>query len=213
MREKKCSYFSLELVEGGSLAQRAKGKQLLERNAAQCVATLARAMHYAHQRGVVHRDLKPANILLTRDGVPKITDFGLAKLMWANRRLTRLGDVLGTPSYMAPEQARGDNEVGATVDVYSFGAILDELLTGQPPYLGESAVATLLLVGTTDPEAPTDLRPDLTPDLNAICLKCLHKNPEMRYASAAALADDLERFLLDQPVEARPLGMFTRFGK
>ena len=204
------SYFSLELVEGGTLAQRTKGKKLSEQDAVRCIIPLARAMHYAHQRGVIHRDLKPSNILMAADGTPKITDFGLARLLRSNRRLTRMGDILGTPSYMAPEQARGDIEAGAAADVYSLGAILYELLTGRPPFEADGAIATLLLVGTESPRPPSEFRFDLTPDLDSICVKCLKREPAERYATAGALADDLERFGAGQAVSAHPIGPLTR---
>jgi len=208
------SYFSLELVEGGNLAQRTRGKQLPEEDAARLILPLARAMHYAHQRGVIHRDLKPANVLLAADGTPKITDFGLAKLARTNRRLTRMGDIIGTPAYMAPEQARGNIEaVGASADVYSLGAILYELLTAQPPFVADSAIATLLLVGTATPKEAVELRPGLSPDLNAICMKCLKKEPAERYATAEALANDLEHLLAGKAVAARPLGPVTKLAR
>jgi eukaryotic-like serine/threonine-protein kinase len=208
-----CSYFSLELVEGGTLAQRQKSAPLSFVEAARCVMTLARAMHYAHQRGVIHRDLKPANVLMTKDGAPKITDFGLAKQLSSTRRLTQVGDVLGTPNYMAPEQAWGQQTVTEAADIYALGAILYELLTGQPPFRGDTAFATLLMVGTEDPPAPSAVRPRVPADLNAICLKCLRKEPQQRYATAAALADDLQRYLEDRPVTVRPLGDATRLFK
>ena len=160
------SFISLELVSGGSLAQRLKGEPLSEFDAAQCVQTLSRAMHYAHRRGVVHRDLKPANILLTASGTLKITDFGLARQLKDSRRLTRIGDILGTPSYMAPEQANGDPEALPTADIYSLGVILYELLTGKPPFTGESAWATLLMVGYSVAEPPSRVRASVSPPIS-----------------------------------------------
>jgi WD40 repeat protein len=208
------SYFSLELLDGGTLAGKLGGKPQPEREAARLTATLARAVHYAHQRGVIHRDLKPANVLLTADGVPKITDFGLARRLGTSQRLTQLGEVIGTPCYMAPEQARGKrSSVGVPADVYALGAILYEMLTGKPPFRGDGVYATLLLVSTEEPETPSDIRPGLALDLEAICLKCLKKRPAERYATAAELADDLDRYLARTPVKARPIGARERAAK
>src|SRR5262249_43254277 len=175
------------------------------RQAAELVETLARAIHSAHGQGVVHRDLTPANVLLTTDDRPKITDFGLAKLVIGGGDLrTQTGELLGTPSYMAPEQAASRHRaIGAATDVYALGAILYELLIGRPPFKGESPLETLRQVVADEPVAPSRLRPKLLRDLEPICLKCLHKEPSRRYASAEALADDLRRFLDGRPILAR----------
>src|SRR5271165_3842120 len=184
-------YLVLELVEGRSLAQWLAGTPRPAGQAAELVETLARAIHSAHHQGVVHRDLTPANILLTADLTPKITDFGLAKLVVGGGDLrTRTGELLGTPSYMAPEQAASRQQaIGAATDVYSLGAILYEMLTGRPPFKAESPLETLRQVMVDEPFAPSRLRPKLPRDLETICLKCLRKEVSQRYASASALAD------------------------
>jgi tetratricopeptide (TPR) repeat protein len=199
-------YFSLEFVAGGSLAKKLAGKPQLARDAARLVETLARTMHYAHQHGIMHRDLKPANVLLTTEGVPKITDFGLAKRLEGDSSQTRSGALLGTPSYMAPEQARGQvREVGPLADVYALGAILYELLTGRPPFLAATPLDTIEQVRSQEPVPPSRLQPKVPSDLETICLKCLQKEVHKRYASAEALADDLHRFLAGEPILARPV--------
>ena len=196
-------YFSLEFVDGGNLAERLKGPPLSDKAAAKLVATLAEAMRHAHERGVIHRDLKPANVLLARDGAPKITDFGLAKSLGAGASQTISGAVLGTPSYMAPEQAGGrSSDVGPATDVYALGAILYELLTGRPPFHGETLMETLLQVQQEAPERPRAHNPRTDASLEAICLKCLAKDPQERYLSAEALADDLAADLRGEPVRA-----------
>jgi serine/threonine protein kinase len=198
-------YFSLEYVDGGSLADQLDGTPWPARQAAELVETLARAMDYAHQRGIVHRDLKPANVLLTADGTPKITDFGLAKQLEEKKGLTRTGAVMGTPSYMAPEQAEGKaKEIGPAADVWALGAILYQLLTGQPPFQAATALDTLLLVVSADPMPPRERNPGVPRDLETICLKCLQRETEKRYASAGDLADDLRCFLTGEPIKARP---------
>jgi serine/threonine-protein kinase len=197
-------YLELEYVEGGSLAQALDGAPWPPRRAAALVEALARAMAEAHRLGVVHRDLKPANVLLTPDGAPKVTDFGLAKSL-GDATLTRPGTVLGTPSYMAPEQAEGGVErAGPGVDVYALGAILYELLTGRPPFRGESVLDTLRQVKSTEPVSPSRLAPALPRDIETICLKCLEKDPLRRFPGAADLADDLARFLAGESILARP---------
>jgi WD40 repeat protein/serine/threonine protein kinase len=203
-------YFSLEFCAGGSLASRLSGTPLPAPEAAQLIETLARAIHAAHQQQVIHRDLKPANILLTADGRPKITDFGLAKKLDEGGR-THTGEVMGTPSYMAPEQARGRvAEFGPHTDVYSLGAILYELLTGRAPFRAATPMETLHQVVTDDPVSPSRLQPRTPRDLVTISLKCLQKEPKKRYASALELAEDLERFRNGQSIRARPVGIVER---
>jgi tetratricopeptide (TPR) repeat protein len=238
-------YFSLEYLEGGSLDQQLAGKPLAPEAAGRLVETLARAIHFAHERGVIHRDLKPANVLLVEasggrepqasggrqppvepapPGVtgtggsrpplaaltPKITDFGLARRLDDGSRQTQSGVVVGTPSYMAPEQAEGKRDVGPLGDVYSLGAILYECLTGKPPFSAGSVVATLEQVRLSDPLPPGRMRRGVPRDLETICLKCLQKQPENRYPTAAALADDLGRFREGRPLAARPVGWGER---
>ena len=207
-------YFTMEFVEGGNLADQIRGVPQPARQAAARVATLAEAIHAAHQSGIVHRDLKPANILLTGDGTPKVTDFGLARRLEGDGGLTLSGVPVGTPSYMAPEQARGKKQaIGPATDVYALGAILYELLTGRPPFRAESATATLQQVLTDEPVPPARLNPQVPRDLKTICLKCLHKEPHRRYASAAALAEDLRRFLRGEPIAARRAGRLERLAR
>jgi tetratricopeptide (TPR) repeat protein len=206
-----CPYLCLELVEGGSLEKKLKGAPQPAREAARLVETLARAMQHVHQHGILHRDLKPSNVLLTADGNPKITDFGLAKLLDSDLLPTPSEAVLGTPSYMAPEQADGrSREISALSDVYSLGAILYELLTGRPPFRAATPWDTIKQVITQEPVAPTRLQPKLPRDLETICLKCLEKEPHRRYADAGALADDLARFLAGEPIRARPISTVQR---
>ena len=204
-------FFAMEFVEGGTLAKQLDGVPWVAARAAGMVATLARAVHHAHQAGIVHRDLKPANVLMTADGHPKISDFGLAKHMDADQDLSRSGAVMGTPSYMAPEQAEGRvREIGPTADVYALGAILYELLTGRPPFRGATVLDTLEQVRTREPVLLSQLNPKLPADAETICLKCLRKEPANRYASADELADDLGRFLRGEPIRARPVGRLER---
>jgi tRNA A-37 threonylcarbamoyl transferase component Bud32 len=204
-------FFSLEYCPGGSLSKRLAGAPQPPRAAAKLVETLARAVHAAHQAGVVHRDLKPANVLLAADGAPKVADFGLAKSLDRDAGQTRSGAVLGTPSYMAPEQAAGRaRDVGPAADVYALGAILYEMLTGRPPFRGASAAETLEMVRRQPPVPPRRLGLKVPRDLETVCLKCLEKEPRQRYASAAELADDLRRFLNTEPIRARRVGATGR---
>jgi tetratricopeptide (TPR) repeat protein/tRNA A-37 threonylcarbamoyl transferase component Bud32 len=197
-------YFTLEFVEGGNLAGRLGGTPLPSQEAAELIEALARAVHYAHEQGIVHRDLKPSNVLLTKDKTPKITDFGLAKNVERGTGLTQTGAILGTPEYMAPEQARGQlKQVGPLADVYALGAILYECLTGRPPFKAATNLDTLRQVESDEPVSPRRLQPTCPPDLDTICLKCLQKEPKKRYASALALADDLLRFGQGKPIQAR----------
>ena len=207
-------YVALEFAPGGSLEARLRGAPQPARAAAALVETLARAVHAAHRAGVVHRDLKPANVLFAEDGTPKIADFGLAKRLDADDAQTHTGDILGTPSYMAPEQARGRNAtVGPAADVYALGAVLYELLTGRPPFQGETVWDTLEQVVGREPTPPRQLAPKAPRDLETICLKCLHKDPARRYPGADRLADDLARFLAGRPVLARPTPAWERAWK
>jgi tetratricopeptide (TPR) repeat protein len=227
-------YLSLEYVDGGSLARKLEGSPLPALQAAALVETLARAVHYAHERGIVHRDLKPGNILLASGGpkppdnvepsrgscppladcIPKVSDFGLAKHLGAETGQTASGQILGTPSYMAPEQAGGKNQqTGPAADTYALGAILYEVLTGRPPFQGETPLETVRQVLTEEPIPPSRLQPGVPRDLETVCLKCLEKDPRRRYATALGLADDLRRFLRDEPIVARPAGAAYRFGK
>jgi hypothetical protein len=194
-------YFSMKLIEGGALS----GFRGPPEEAARLVALVAWAVHHAHQRGIIHRDLKPGNILLDQEGQPHVTDFGLARRLEGDSKLTRTGAIMGTPAYMPPEQASGKRgEVTVLADVYSLGAVLYELLTSRPPFQAETPLDTLLLMLEKAPEPPRQLSPALDRDLEAVCLKCLEKEPSRRYASAADLADDLERWGRGEPTRARP---------
>ncbi|HZT81702.1 MAG TPA: serine/threonine-protein kinase, partial [Gemmataceae bacterium] len=210
-------FFSLEFVEGSSLDRKVGGTPMPPLEAARMVLKLARAMDYAHKNNIIHRDLKPANVLLTPDGEPKIGDFGLAKRIDEDAGQTRTGTVLGTPSYMAPEQAEGRlKEVGPLSDEYSLGAILYELLTGRPPFKGSTILDTLNQLRTLEPVPPIEFQPGVPRDLETICLKCLQKDPAKRYADCAALAEDLRRFLAGEPIAARPVSRterLVRWGK
>jgi serine/threonine protein kinase len=207
-------FFSLEYVDGGSLQQKLDGTPREPRWCAQLIETLARAIDFAHHRGIVHRDLKPANILLTADGVPKITDFGLAKRLQEDVGQTGTEAILGTPTYMAPEQAHGNKfKIGPPADVYALGAILYDVLTGRPPFKGTTALDTIQLVQTAEPVPPSRWHSRLPRDLETICLKCLEKDPARRYPTAAALADDLLAFLERRPIQARPVGTLERIWK
>jgi hypothetical protein len=200
-------YYAMRLVEGTSLAGRPRSGG---RREAALVATVARAVHYAHQRGLLHRDLKPSNILVDGAGAPLVADFGLAKRVDAEGSLTEPGALVGTPRYMAPEQATGRKDLTVAADVYSLGVVLYERLTGQPPFTGEAPLEVLRQVREAEPPRPSSITPGLSRDLETICLKCLEKDPAKRYASAEALADDLERWLRGEPIQARPVGQAER---
>jgi WD40 repeat protein len=235
-------FLVMEYLAGGSLRDRLTGQPWPDRDAAELVETLARAIHVAHQHQIIHRDLKPANILFQRvstkdtkehesnpdfaastscsfvsfvdELLPKITDFGVAKLLDSPAALTRSGDVVGTPQYMAPEQAQGrSHTTGPATDVYALGVILYELLTGRPPFQGVMALDIQLRITCEEPLPPRRLQPTVARDLETICLKCLEKDPRRRYATAEALADDLGRFQAGQPIVARPVPPWERLGK
>jgi hypothetical protein len=205
------AFLAMELVEGGSVAHKLSGTALPPREAAQLVEVLARAIHHAHERQIIHRDLKPSNVLLTIDQQPKIADFGVAKLLDHAFVQTQTGTVVGTPSYMAPEQARSTGRpIGPATDVYALGAMLFELLTGHVLFHGLTLLDTLELVCSQEPTPPSRLQAAVPRDLEVICLKCLQKEPDKRYLSAYALADDLRRFQLGEPIMARPIGVLAR---
>ena len=204
-------YFSMGLVDGGQLDAVAQGEPMPIRHAAKLIAKLARTVHYAHEHGILHRDIKPGNILLDVTGEPHLTDFGLARLVETESTVTRTLEVLGTPSYMAPEQAVGNNErVSSATDIYGLGAVLYQLLTGHPPFAGGTTFETVRLVLDTEPRQPRLWNRKIDRDLATICLKCLDKDPQRRYSSALALAEDLERWLKHEPIHARRTGIFTR---
>jgi serine/threonine-protein kinase len=208
------TYFTMKLVNGGNLAQRLQDFLADDRAAAQLLVQFARAVHHAHQRGVLHRDLKPSNILLDSDGLPYVTDFGLAKRLESGADLTQSGAIVGTPGFMAPEQAAGKKgTVTTAADVYGLGAVLYALLTGRPPFTGETPLDTLTKVRDQEAEPPSKNNPRVHRDLEAICLKCLDKEPRRRYASAEALAEDLERWLGGEPIQARRLSRPVRLAR
>ena len=204
-------YFSMKFVEGGQLDAIPRREPMPIRQAVELIAKVARTVHYAHEHGILHRDIKPGNILLDAKGEPHLTDFGLARLVESESSVTQTLDVLGTPSYMAPEQAVGNNaQVTGATDVYGLGAVLYQLLTGQPPFAGGTTYETIRLLLDTEPRQPRLLNPKIDRDLSTICLKCLEKDPKRRYSSALALAEDLERWLKHEPIVARHTGVFTR---
>src|SRR5437867_3661755 len=215
-RDGQC-YFSMKLVEGGQLDEVVKDTPLSIPQAVEVIAKVARTVHYAHEHGILHRDIKPGNILLDAKGEPHLTDFGLARLVESESTVTRTLEVLGTPSYMAPEQAAGNNPATAgltsATDVYGLGAVLYQLLTGHPPFAGGTTYETIKLLLETEPRPLRLWNPKVDRDLSTICLKCLEKDPQRRYSSAVALAEDLERWLKHEPIRARPIGIFTRGSK
>jgi len=209
-REGSC-YFSMKFVEGGQLDEVVRRRPIAIRQAAELIAKVARTVHYAHEHGILHRDIKPGNILLDQKGEPHLTDFGLARLVESESTVTRTLDVLGTPSYMAPEQAVGNSAaIGTATDVYGLGAGLYQLLTGEPPFAGGTTYETIKLLLDTEPKQPRLLNPKIDRDLSTICLKSLEKDPKRRYASALALAEDLEHWLKHEPILARRIGVFAR---
>ena len=206
-------YYSMKLIEGGRLAQQIPRFTKDHRSAARLLITVARSIHYAHQRGILHRDLKPGNILLDSTDQPQVTDLGLARRLTADAHLTLDGTIVGTPCYMAPEQARSEKELTTAADVYSLGAILYELLTGRPPFSAETVLETLRQVREHEPERLSSINRRVPRDLETICLKCLQKDPLKRYGSAQDLADDLQRWLNDEPALARPVAAPERIGR
>jgi serine/threonine-protein kinase len=204
-------YFSMRFVEGGQLDEVIKGQPMSIRQAVELIAKVARTVHHAHEHGILHRDIKPGNILLNAEGEPLLTDFGLARLAESESTITRTLEVMGTPSYMAPEQAMGNNAViGSATDVYGLGAVLYQLLTGHPPFAGGTTYETIKLVLDSEPRRPRLWNRRIDRDLSTICLKCLEKDPKRRYASALALAEDLEHWLRHEPIRARRTGILTR---
>ncbi|HEX4696865.1 MAG TPA: protein kinase, partial [Candidatus Udaeobacter sp.] len=209
-RDGQC-YFSMKFVEGGQLDEVVRRAPMSIRQAVELIAKVARTVHYAHEHGILHRDIKPGNILLDAKGEPHLTDFGLARLVESESTVTRTMEVLGTPSYMAPEQAVGNNAaISSVTDVYGLGAVLYQLLTGQPPFAGGTTYETIKLLLDTEPRQPRLLNPKIDRDLSTICLKCLEKDPKRRYSSALALAEDLGRWLKHEPIQARHTGIFAR---
>lgn len=204
-------YFSMEFIEGKSLAQLLQNGPLPGRDAARYLALVARAVQHAHEKGILHRDLKPSNILLDAWDRPHVSDFGLAKRLGGDSGQTRTGAILGTPSYMAPEQAQGRiRDLGPACDVYGLGATLYDLLTGRPPFRSDTPLDTVLQVLENQPAPPTLLNSKVDPDLETICMKCLEKDPALRYPSAQALAEDLERYLAGESIQARSFNVLDR---
>jgi serine/threonine protein kinase/cytochrome c-type biogenesis protein CcmH/NrfG len=209
-RDGQC-YFSMNFIEGGQLDEVVRHSPMPIRQAVQLVAKVARTVHYAHEHGILHRDIKPGNILLDAKGEPHLTDFGLARLVEAESTVTRSLEVLGTPSYMAPEQAGGNNtQLTSATDVYGLGAVLYQLLTGHPPFAGRTTYETIKLLLDTEPRPPRSLNPKIDRELSTICSKALEKDPRLRYPSALALAEDLDHWLKHEPIQARRTGILTR---
>ena len=207
-------YFSMKLVEGGQLDEVVRHSPLSTRQAAELIAKVARTVHYAHEHGILHRDIKPGNILVDQKGEPHLTDFGLARLVETESTVTRTKEVLGTPSYMAPEQAIGETgKLTSATDVYGLGAVLYQLLTGHPPFAGGTTYETVKLLLETEPRQPRLLNPKVDRDLSTICLKCLEKDPQRRYPAAAGLAEDLEHWLKHEPIRAKRSGFLTHTRK
>jgi serine/threonine protein kinase len=206
-------FYSMEYIDGPSLQQRLDECPLAGRVAARYIAPVARAIHHAHRHGILHRDLKPSNILLDANDQPHVTDFGIAKRLAEDAGPTRTGSIIGTPGYMAPEQAAGRKDLTAATDVYGLGALLYALLTGRPPFLAETLADTLQQVLESMPVPPRLLNSNVDRDLETICLKCLEKDPSRRYPDAEALAADLERFLADEPIAARSVNLFDRLAR
>jgi TolB-like protein/Tfp pilus assembly protein PilF len=203
-------YFSMKFVEGGQLDEVSRRTPMSIRQAAELIAKVARTVHYAHEHGILHRDIKPGNILIDAKGEAHLTDFGLARLVEAESTVTRTMEVMGTPSYMAPEQAVGNNAaISSATDVYGLGAVFYQLLTGHPPFAGGTTYETIKLVLDTEPRQPRLWNPKIDRDLSTICLKCLEKDPKRRYSSALALAEDLERWFKHEPIRASRTGVFT----
>ena len=212
-RDGQC-YFSMDFIEGGQLDEVVKRTPLSIRHAAELIAKLARTVHYAHEHGILHRDIKPGNILLDVNSEPHLTDFGLARLVEADSTITRTLEVMGTPSYMAPEQAAGEHtKISKATDVYGLGTVLYQLLTGCPPFAGGTSYQTIRLLLDTEPRQPRLLNPKVDRELSTICLKCLEKDSKRRYSSALALAEDLEHWLKHEPIQAKPSGFFTHSRK
>src|SRR5947208_188760 len=208
-REGSC-YFSMKFIDGGQLDEVTKRTPISTRNAAELIAKLARTVHYAHEHGILHRDIKPGNILVDTKGEPHLTDFGLARLLETKSTVTHTMDVLGTPSYMAPEQAVGNSaRLTSATDVYGLGAVFYQLLTGHPPFAGGTTYETVRLVLETEPRQPRLWNRKIDRELSTICLKCLEKDSTRRYSSALALAEDLEHWLKQEPIRAKRSGVFT----
>src|SRR5256886_2186736 len=209
-RDAQC-YFSMKFIEGGQLDEVVKRTPMSIARAVELIAKVARTVHYAHEHGILHRDIKPGNILLDAKGEPLLTDFGLARLVEAESTITGTLEVMGTPSYMAPEQAAGETrKLTSATDVYGLGAVLYQLLTGHPPFAGGTTYETIKLLLETEPRPPRQLNPKIDRDLSTICLKCLEKDPKRRYSSALALAEDLEHWLKHEPIRAHRAGIFSR---
>ena len=207
-------YFSMKFVEGGQLDEVVKHEPMPIRRAVELIAKLARTVHYAHEHGILHRDIKPGNILLDQNGEPHLTDFGLARLLETESTITRTLEVMGTPSYMAPEQAAGETtKLNKATDIYGLGAVFYQLLTGHPPFAGGTSWETIRLLLDTEPRQPRLWNRKISRDLSTICLKCLEKDPQRRYSSALALAEDLEHWLKHEPIRAKRSGFLRHVGK